>query len=103
MAAVSSSLMSRSALAARARVYAAEAMRRACSGGIDSSLATIRRTVAVSPARVRDGRGGALDDGRLGRIGLGLEETVEHRGSSTSVQMRGGRVRRRRMCRGTWR
>src|SRR6185369_17057083 len=50
MAAVSSSLMSRSALAARARVYAAEAMRRACSGGIDSSLATIRRTVAVSPA-----------------------------------------------------
>src|SRR6185369_129627 len=50
MAAVSSSLMSRSALAARARVYAAEAMRRACSGGIDSSLATMRRTVAVSPA-----------------------------------------------------
>src|SRR6476659_6290013 len=49
MAAVSSSLISRSALAARARVYAAEAMSRACSGGIDSSLATIRRTVAVSP------------------------------------------------------
>ena len=44
--------MSMSAFAARASVYAADAIRRACSGGIASSLATIRRTVAVSPAVV---------------------------------------------------
>ena len=58
MAAVSSSLMSRSALAARARVYAAAARKRAFSGGMASSFATIRRTVAVSPAP-SDGGGGA--------------------------------------------
>ena len=52
MTAVSSGLISRSACAARASVYAAEATRRARSGGIASSRATIRRTVAVSPAVV---------------------------------------------------
>src|SRR5690349_2348063 len=49
MTVVSSSLMSRSAFAARARVYAAEATSRARSGGSASRRATMRRTVAVSP------------------------------------------------------
>src|SRR5436190_12535576 len=68
--------MSRSALAARARVYAAEAMRRACSGGIASSLATIRRTVAVSPDELgaAAGAGAALGAGfewkNLSNMGL---------------------------------
>ena len=52
MTAVSSSLISRSAWAARASVYAAEATSRARSGGMASSLATMRRTVAVSPVAV---------------------------------------------------
>src|SRR4029078_11563868 len=73
----SSSLMSRSALAALARVYAAEAIRRAWSGGIDSSLATIRRTVAVSPAgsgTVGAGRSSTLVSVVSDELDLGLKK-----------------------------
>ena len=123
MTAASSSVIARSAFAARVTTYAAPARRRARSGGSASRRATILRTVAVSASGVgaaaaagrgRGGwRGGAVPPKRLCRkdmvgaplaVGGWIRRSVAQRsgrGAAGRRAGRPGRERPRRVARGS--